>query len=236
MCGTNTFDTLPEGLPRGGIVTSRAAGRPIMWMSDDSGAAAQKNWERLYDEHPRTGLYPLLVDDCMDVELMLGPPVPVESIDETPGELLIREYFEYFGDEWPGFVPARRLGVPPGYAGARLAVEGPPDYRLALVPCERGADAPALVGWTGAQSYTLAIEKISAVLRSWEDRFGARVVKLGCSSLELSVAAPPRSLSEARRITLEHSGFCPSIWRDGATLDGYAAGLIRRPSWYFWWQ
>jgi hypothetical protein len=235
MCGANPFGTLPAGLLSGSIVVSRESGRPIIWVSDDSGPAVQKCWERLYYDHPRTGLYPLLVDDCLDIDLMLGTPVTVEDIDATPGERLIREYFEYFGDDWPGFVPARRLGAPPGYPAGRLAVEGASDYRLALVPCARGADAPGLIGWSGAANYTVNIEKISAVLRTWEDRFGVRVVKLGCSTVELSVAAPPRTISEARRITLEHSGFCPSIWRDHVTLEGYASRLLRQPAWRFHW-
>jgi len=236
MYGKNPFDTLPAGLLSGSIVTCRQAGRPIMWVSDARGPAAQKIWERLYEEHPRTGLYPLLLDHSLDVDSMLDTPVSVEEIDETPGEQLIREYFEYFGDEWPGFVPARRLGVPPGYAAGCLAAEGTSDYRLALVPCERGADAPALIGWTGAVNYTYDVEKIAAVGRSWEDRFGVRVVKLGRSTMEMSVAAPPRSITEARRISLEHSGFCPSIWHDGITLDTYAARLVRQPAWRFWWD
>jgi hypothetical protein len=235
MCDKNPFESVPEWLPSGGVVTSRECGRPIMWISDDTGPAVRRWWDRLFPEHPETGLYPLLVGDCLDVDLMLNTPATAEDIDEIPGDQLIREYFEYFGDAWPGFAPAKRPAVHPGYAAGRLAAEGPADYRLALVPCMRGADAPALIGWAGAINYTWRVEKISSVLRSWEDRFGIRVVKVGCSTLELSVAAPPATMSEARRITLEHAGFCPSIWRNDVTLETYAAGLVRQPAWHFWW-
>ncbi|WP_216899348.1 DUF4253 domain-containing protein [Nocardia alni] len=235
LCEKAPFESLPAWLPDGAVVTSRDCGRPIMWVSNETGPAMGRWWDRLFPEHPESGLYPLLVNDCLDVHLMLTSPSAEGDIDAIPGDRLIRDYFEYFGDAWPGFTPAKRPSVHPGYAAGRLASEGPADYRLALVPCARGADAPALIGWAGAINYTRKVEMVSSVLRSWEERFGVRVVKIGCSTLELSVAAPPVTMPEARRITLEHAGFCPSIWSDDVTVESYAAGLVGKSAWRFRW-
>lgn len=235
MCAKNSFNTLPAGFPAGRVVSAEGGrGRPVMWVSDAAGPALRRWWEPMFDDHPQTGLYPLLLDESLDIDL-LGAAPTVDVIERVPGDQLIREYFDYSGSGWPGFAPPKRLAVHPGYAAARLAAEGTDTTRLALVPSLRSADTPALIGWTGAMDYTWDVEKISAVLRTWEDRFGVRVVRLGGTTLELSVAAPPSTISEARRITLEHAGFCPSIWQEEVALNTYAASLVKRPAWRFQW-
>ncbi|MGV2917029.1 DUF4253 domain-containing protein [Streptomyces alfalfae] len=78
----------------------------------------------------------------------------------------------------------------------------------------------------------------SAVVRDWEDRFGVRVVGVGFSTLNLSVAAPPSGLEEALAIAAEHFAFCPdNIWQ-GAHRDlaAYAEQLIDLNCWEFWWD
>jgi hypothetical protein len=74
------------------------------------------------------------------------------------------------------------------------------DVCLGLVPAARSADLAALIGWTGpANAFGLA--ELSAVLRSWEQRFGARVVAL-LDELYVSVAAPPLRWDHAEHLTL----------------------------------
>ena len=51
--------------------------------------------------------------------------------------------------------------------------------------------------------------EISAVLRDREQRFGARVVAAGFSTLLLSVAAPPTTREKALAVAAEHFAFCP---------------------------
>ena len=63
---------------------------------------------------------------------------------------------------------------------------------LAVVRAARPADVPATTGWVGAGNYEHQDNvRISAVLRSWEDRFGALLVGMTESTLLLSVAFPP---------------------------------------------
>jgi Domain of unknown function (DUF4253) len=59
---------------------------------------------------------------------------------------------------------------------------------LGLVPAARSADIPALMGSNVATNY-LRVAELSAVLRSWEQRLGARVVAL-TDGLYVSVGRP----------------------------------------------
>ncbi|WP_328917737.1 MULTISPECIES: DUF4253 domain-containing protein [unclassified Streptomyces] len=78
---------------------------------------------------------------------------------------------------------------------------------------------------------------MSAVLRSWEERFGARLVGLGHARAFVSVAARPDSKGEARRLALEHCLVCPdAVEQSPDTFEEYADGLLHRTVWSFWWD
>lgn len=78
------------------------------------------------------------------------------------------------------------------------------------------------------------------MLRSWEDRFGARVVGLdGYATLLLSVATPPTTMEQAQHIAAEHFALCPdNVWQGEHphTLVGYARSLVGQRYWSFWWD
>ncbi|GAB3165053.1 hypothetical protein GCM10027059_22160 [Myceligenerans halotolerans] len=107
-----------------------------------------------------------------------------------------------------------------------------------LIPADKGADALTLAGWGGPCNHTNDTELISAALRSWDERFGARVVGIGTETLWLSVAHPPQSLEHALAVTLEHFAFCPdNLWQGShETIDEYAESLIGMNAWTFWWD
>ena len=107
---------------------------------------------------------------------------------------------------------------------------------LALVAVSRPADVPAAVGWAGAGEEWDAAT-VSAVLRSWEDRFGAVLVRMGRATLELAVAAPPWERSECLAIAAEHYAFCDDTYRGNpGTLRDYANLLRGSTRWSFWWD
>jgi len=147
-----------------------------------------------------------------------------------------------YGTQWPGLAPGRELTADPDSMAlqytAHLLSQGRP-LRLGLVAASRGADALAAAGWTGPANYTSDTGQITAIVRSWEDRFGARVVGVGFADLYVSVAAPPATLDEALPVAVEHFAFCPdNIWQGGHphTLTGYAKRLVGLNSWEFWWD
>ena len=61
--------------------------------------------------------------------------------------------------------------------------------RIALMAADSGADALTTAGWSGPANYINDTAKISAVIRSWQDRFGVRAVGLaGYASLYLTIS------------------------------------------------
>jgi Domain of unknown function (DUF4253) len=106
---------------------------------------------------------------------------------------------------------------------------------LALIPAARSADIPGRIGSNDPNSYLLAAE-MSAVLRSWEDRFGARV--LAClDGLYVSVASPPLDWEHGEHLALEHVLFCddqldnPPVW----TFPSYVERILGADLWRFRW-
>ena len=63
--------------------------------------------------------------------------------------------------------------------------------RIGLAVADRPADVLTRIGWTGAANGCLTPLPITAVLRSWEDRFGARLLQIGFDRIRLLVERPP---------------------------------------------
>ncbi|MFF8830787.1 DUF4253 domain-containing protein [Streptomyces sp. NPDC015131] len=241
---------LPPGTPRV---------QPSLWYADEP--ATPGTWARLLPAQDATGMRPVLLGEVET--LFLHPSQVGDPDDHDPAAVLAGLWAESAEEEdpealapfsraWPGLAPptgpvtgagAGRKDTGPEEAAARLAAElaGSEDWlkgvRGALVPARRGADIPAALGWGGAANHTDAA-RISAVLRSWEDRFGARLVGLGPDLLTVSVAAPPRTLADAVAVAAEHYAFCPdNVWDGFDSLSDYAAEeVLDRPDWSFWWD
>ncbi|MFF8379615.1 DUF4253 domain-containing protein [Streptomyces sp. NPDC015661] len=161
---------------------------------------------------------------------------------EQPG---YAEVVAPFAAGWPGLAPALPLRTDPDRAAAAIAeaLTEPGTWQAeahpALVPARRSADIPAVIGWTGPLNHENDVARLCTVLRSWEDRFGARVVALTPGELLVSVAAPPRTPEEAEAVAAEHFAFCPDNITQGHydTLREYAReALLNAPVWRFWWD
>ncbi len=218
------------------------------------GPAAPGDWAALRRTAPAVGLLPVV----LDVGAGHGGPelwelVPGEM--SYPGDHDAEEVLEEFWDEcaeedadWPGLAGTEGADAAPDpesvasdIVGSLLDGRGGPlkDPRLALVPARRSADIPTAIGWMGPANHENDTGRLSAVLRSWEDRFGIRTVALGFDTLLVSVAAPPTTLAEAEELAAEHFAFCPdNIWQGSdSTLRAYAEHqLLNQPAWHFWWD
>jgi hypothetical protein len=238
---------------------------PAYWLSDGSVTATL--WARLRAEHRRSGLWPLPLEGLDDEPArpwVVGEvdPEPVRDVDEhdaagffakrwaalvaPPNDGWLQElqeelgvdFLASFGRHWPGpAVPGAPAGDPAGVAdrcAERVARGG---TRLGLVAVDRGADALAVTGWRGPVNYFDQVSPLAAVLRSWEDRFGVRLVGVGFGTLDLSVAAPPVTFEHALHVAAEHWMFCPdNVEQGGRGLAGYAEQLCGETSWSFWWD
>ncbi|MGW4303581.1 DUF4253 domain-containing protein [Streptomyces sp. NPDC004646] len=147
-----------------------------------------------------------------------------------------------FTGDWPGLAPRQLAAADPDAIAAEVAaslvehrLSSP---RLALAPAARSADLAAAIGWTGPVGDEDDAARLCAVLRSWEDRFGVRLIALSHDRLDLSVAAPPQTVEDALAVAVEHFAFCPdNVWQGYETLRLYAEeALVGSRHWTFWWD
>ncbi|UUU19953.1 DUF4253 domain-containing protein [Streptomyces sp. DSM 40750] len=256
---------LPDGLPAGRVA---ARGPAHIWISDEFPDALEELWPQLLNEHEATGLLPVLwradaigepldpgLVDAIRLEDVLAAdfaeyrrrrlpfwtdPTPVEVPEDVepwphdPGPPF---------EQWPGLAPA--TPVTPGAPKPRQAASEAParladtdfgvfDCRLVLVHARRGSDALALLGWRSGAPLPL----LCALLRSWEERFGAHLMAVYGGRLHVSVARPPATAAAANLLALEHVlSTADNIVDDPPTpFPEYAAGLVGRDHWSFWWD
>lgn len=141
-----------------------------------------------------------------------------------------------FGAAFPGLTTAPEPVDDP----VTSAVVASHDHRpalLALAPVARPADVPAAAGWFGMINAWDDVAGLCAVLRSWEDRFGALLIRMDLATLELSVAAPPWTAEACLGVAAEHYAFCCGTYMENpGTLRDYARSLRGAREWRFWWD
>jgi hypothetical protein len=211
-------------------------------------------YHRQLADAARTGRCPVWIADPSRTS-------PPEDRERILAELDARDAGEVLAEQWPGTCPCCDEQTNPfrdGFPGllarppvdrdvaiwhaARVAVRpsawGEPD----LVPATRPADVPAVIGWTGSFNCWQDTVGMSAVLRSWEERFGALLFRVTSSRLELAVAGPPTTEDECLRVAAEHDAFC---WDARETYTGqmstdtlrrYSQRLRGASTWQFWWD
>jgi hypothetical protein len=119
----------------------------------------------------------------------------------------------------------------------RQAHRARPAARIGLVAAGRPADVLAVIGWNGlANRGEEALMPLIAVLRSWQDRFGARLIDVGYADLRLLVERPPRTLQAAQRIAAEQVVLADECIQAMGDIPNIAARLVNAPIWTFWWD
>jgi Domain of unknown function (DUF4253) len=172
------------------------------------------------------------------------PPRPVPEYEEDAEE---REYFLEMVSPWgigfPGLALAER--TPRNLEAYRQSVIGTSPGTIALVSTRRSADVLYQIGWTGAVNHFLqetGATRLSVMLRSWEERFGARLLRLSFDTILLTVERPPSNEASALAIAAEHLAFAGSdvfqSYRQPMTesIRALADTLIDRPTWQFWFD
>jgi Domain of unknown function (DUF4253) len=237
-----TLDTLPPMRTHGILQVSRA---PLPHL---------ESYRRLLLEAPTTKRCPVLLLGHALNSLRSGwdPAPALADLDRRDAAAVLAEGYPSgcvfhtsclapFGPSFPGLAAATPgLVLLSRTEIVEMAVDEAPiagDPLLALVPVARAADVLAAAGWMGMTGSSHDVVAVSAVLRSWEDRFGATLVGLGHASLELAVAAPPWEPSECLAIAAEHYAFCDDTYRrNPGTLRDYANLLRGSTRWSFWWD
>lgn len=240
---------------------------PLLWATNQPVPDAPRMWRVLTGMHPDTGLVPILLAflgggqegrpwdageldlrcdlaavDQLDAASVLArawatnQPSPREY-EREPG--FFADWFPPFGSQFPGLAPGQDQALTEAELDAALSWLGP--ARIGLVPAARTADVLALVGFNGTGNGYGTPEVLSAVLRSWEDRFGAVLVEVGFAHIRMLVRRPPRTLPEAQAVAAELDIMCDELWpvdRPGMVCDvrGMAEQTLDIPIWSMWWD
>ena len=155
------------------------------------------------------------------------------------------EWRQPFTREWPGLAAPERTPLTAAERQQALDVTLPrirqarratAAARIGLVPAGRPADVLAVIGWGGLVNQGESLLPLTAVLRSWEDRFGARLIEVGYADLRLLVERPPRTLQAAQRIAAEHVVLADECIEAMSDIPGIADRLVDAPVWTFWWD
>ena len=147
--------------------------------------------------------------------------------------------------EWPGLAPPqdalltaaeRDHGLDVVLPRIRAASREAPEARVGLVAAGRAADLLAVIGWDGLTNWDFSVLTLTAVLRSWEDRFGARLIDVGSADLRLFVERPPRTLEAAQRLAAEQVVLADDCIDGAREIPNLAPRLVNAPIWTFWWD
>ncbi len=217
-------------------------------------------WQGAYDVRAQVGLVPIILAylhenksrhgrpwDTGELVRMCGPeevdeldPATVlasswdDSIDpedDSPEQL---EQLAPFSMRFPGLAPAQQAQLSPEELDR--ALDSVRAARLGLVPTARPADVLGLVGFHGTINRYDTPAQLSAVLRSWEDRFGATLLEVGFSHIRLLVRRPPRTLPVARSAAAEIWAMCDEFWTEphGHALTAVTDIADYIPGFPFW--
>jgi hypothetical protein len=177
---------------------------------------------------------PDLMALSLDLDINLG-----EDDDERSRYL---ETADPWGVPFPGLALAERGLGDTGHYQATL--DSTPPARLGLVAAHRLADVPHAIGWLGATNHFMTDQGptlLSVMMRSWEERFGATLYRLGFDTMEFLVERPPPSEASALAVAAEHFAFAGS---DGfsayttpiSSIRTLARAIEGSPTWRFWWD
>jgi len=229
------------------------SGSPVMWVSDAVQKDAGETVLRLEFVFGQTGLWPVVLqslethpDDGRPWRHGEFAPSQVTAPDRIDIRRTVTQWWKQNLDE-----SARQFGVdrvlgtsPPPLGRPNQVTSYPVDGllrgmpgRIGLVSVTRPADVPARIGWLGATNYFDG-GYVSAMLRSWEDRYGAVLIRIGFDYLEVAVRRPPFTESATRPVVAEQFAFCPDqiLQGDFDTVGDYVHSLVGQDAWYCWWD
>lgn len=206
-------------LPRGRRQPSPAA---AYWASDAVVDDAVELASRFAAAFADTGLWPLLWSWPEDPAAYFHGHGDADAIAAANAEELMRAAWESwppnpeatapFGHAFPGLAAA---GAPPtgssdpfGILARDVRAPSGPGRRLLLVPCNRPADVLTVLGLVTTR---FEVAEVSAMMRSWEERFDAVPAEVEHPALvTLAVGSPPSGLEQARLLAAELMAAAPT--------------------------
>jgi Domain of unknown function (DUF4253) len=241
----------------------RSESGPVTWITDWTQASAGTKWARLSDKAAETGLQSFLLADMpgkpgrpwgplgSDRGEVIDTPLDTTAIDRLDAAAILAGYWWADEEDFAQDEDFRAMLAPfrPSFPGLSPAITGELDAeqvrralyqytrpaRIGLVPAQRPADILARLGWQGAVN-SRATADITAVLRSWEDRFGAQLIQVGFADIRLLVSRPPHTLEAALPVAAEHFAFSEEAHGGLRCVGEIARAIVGNPFWDFWWD
>lgn len=219
-----------------------------------AGDEALRWWRQLRRAYPQTGLWPLLMES--DTPEYLADTYTYATVAESlaqaralDGAVLLAEEGERTlagcspehaaelraelagRGRWPDQPEQPGFGLPYGWDGH------PEEVTVALVPVTAPWLIPVTLHYGGWNKYPTPGEH-AAIIRHWNNRYGAEPVAWTGTTIEYAVARPPATRAAAVALAWEYR-----LYNDGEydlyraeTLTGLAAGLLGAPVWRMWWD
>jgi hypothetical protein len=190
-------------------------------------------WRRLHAVGEHTGHWPLLVDS--ELAEFLNRPAGVHA-QLDGAEVLVR-----LGGGLPGPDEQEELlAAWPDEPHREDAFRVPfsDELLVALVPAAGGWQIPEVLGYEGREAFPPAAEH-SAILRHWHQRYGAELVCMTATNVELAIARPSRTRPDALAFAWEYASYCPdgvdAVYRADDIVE-LAASLVDADVVLAWWD
>lgn len=239
------------------VYTEEGGNQLVAWVSDGRVPDAGRIWLELSDLAAQTGLRPVLSDLGAESFMDHGDVAAVADLDA--GEILAERWedktapdgdpradawiarrHQPFTREFPGLAAPMREQL--HETATENALDTVPPQFVCLAAVSRPADFLTEVGWLTTEEWDPPLH-LSAVLRSWEDRFGARLLKIGpAAEIRLLVSRPPRTQDAALAVAAELWAFGDTTWvtysseEQAESIADIASLIIGQPIWGFWWD
>jgi hypothetical protein len=239
------------GVPLPSLRRARVTGGDLpVWMTYPLSPRREpfSSWVRLRAAHAQTGLWPFLVGpDLKDAdrqaitELWHDAATAPDPTAVARGLTMdVRAFFAQRTAVREAPDP-RIISVDP--AALAWADRVPQfgfssrDTVIGLIQANHGYEVPGLLSWKGAVNYDLDGAHHVAVLRHWQEQFGAELVTLTGDQIELLVARPPRDPATMVQVAVELLGYCPDLDVGDADVVAVVANeIVPHRCWSFWWD
>jgi Domain of unknown function (DUF4253) len=199
-------------------------------------------WRRLRAVHDRTGLWPFLAGTQLVERLWQQATGEHDPAAISRGLAMDAGAWLAERAAWADTPDPATVRVDPA-AAARAAAAEPQvacsvrDTVIGLVQARHGYEVPGLLSWIGAVNVDVDPAHHVAVLRCWQQRYGAELVTLTFDQIELLVARPPQDPAAIARVAVEMMGYCPDLVLQGFDgVEALAAEMAPRRCWSFWWD
>lgn len=239
---------LPDGL------------EPKLWFSNPVGDVlrvdvplqnAFPTWLTLRDEVAQTGRWPIMVGGAKSRAMLheerfdpLNTKENLESARALDAHQILRERFDDAvsleeEDEDDAYDLDFDLSSLEGVNEDQEWVstfESEENITLALLPSLNGWEAPSHFGYGNWNDYPPVAEHV-AILRHWQDAYGAELMVLTSDVVELSLPEPVRDPEVAKQAAIEWFAYSPDNVDQGVgSIRDLANALMGAWVWSSWWD